>query len=111
MTLSAPIFTQGFQKLSSKLFTYSKDPSGFGGSFVIERSTLDANSGLKAVNCAVGFIMISEKTKLEAEFRLTHIEYDHEGDILFWLFAPTFRSYNQSGGSNLQHVNVKVFNT
>ena len=100
--------------ISSKEFTYTPDASGFGGVFTIERSTLDSLGGLKQIygtTGAVGFIMISAKTGLEAEFRLTSLATDRDGDVISWTLSPTFSSYNQPGGRQLQHVTVKVFNT
>lgn len=101
-------------KILSSNFTYTADPSGFGGVFSIERSTLDAIGGLKQIygtTGAIGFIMISAKTGLEAEFRLTSITTDPDGDITCWKLSPTFSSYNQPGGRHLQHVAVHVYNT
>jgi hypothetical protein len=101
-------------KISSKAFTYTPDPSGLGGCFSIERSTLDSLGGLQQIygtTGAVGFIMISAKTGLEAEFRLTSLTTDRDGDITCWKLSPTFSSYNQPGGRHLQHVAVHVYNT
>lgn len=101
-------------KISSKLFTYTPDASGFGGVFTIERSMLDHNGGLQQIygtTGAIGFIMVSAKTGLEAEFRLTGLETTTEGEPTCWILSPTFSSYNQPGGRQLQHVSVRVYNT
>jgi hypothetical protein len=101
-------------KILSSNFTYVKDPSGFGGVFTIERSTLDSLGGLQQIygqTGSIGFIMISAKTGLEAEFRLTSLTTDRDGDVTCWKLSPTFSSYNQAGGRQLQHVAVHVYNT
>ena len=101
-------------KISSKAFTYTKDESGFGGTFVIERSTLDGLGGLQQIYSttgAVGFIMVSEKTSTEAEFRLTKVRTDRDGDVVAWILCPTFSSYNKPGCRELQYVEVHVLNT
>lgn len=101
-------------KILSSYFTYTPDPSGFGGVFSIERSTLDALGGLQQIygqTGSIGFIMISAKTGLEAEFRLTSLTTDRDGDVTCWKLSPTFSSYNQPGGRQLQHVAVHVYNT
>ena len=101
-------------KISSQAFTFTRDESGLGGVFSIERSTLDSLGGLKQVyetTGAIGFIMISARTGKEAEFRLTKVETDREGDVVAWILNPTFSSYNQPGCRDLQWVEVKVWNT
>lgn len=101
-------------KIDSSNFTYTPFKDTIGGSFVIERSTLDALGGLKQIcgqTGAVGFIMISARTGNEAEFRLTKIKTDRDGDVTVWILSPTFSSYNQPGCRHLQHVEVHVLNT
>jgi len=101
-------------RIETSAFTYVPDESNFGGVFVIERSTLDMLGGLKQIygtTGAIGFILVSKKTGLQAEFRLTGVETDREGDVTCWILRPTFSSYNKPGCSRLQWVSVKVFNT
>ena len=101
-------------KISTKNFTYVKDASGLGGVFVIERSTLDSLGGLNSVPgspMAIGFILVSQWTDMEAQFRLTNVEVDADGDVTKWVLTPTFSAYNQPGCRHLQWIKVHVFNT
>ena len=102
-------------RISSKVFTYVRDASGFGGVFTIERSTLDHLGGLSRLyddsSAAIGFVMLSQRTGREATFALTSIETDRDGDVRCWILNPTFSSYNQPGCHDLQHVTVRVYNT
>jgi hypothetical protein len=101
--------------ISTRAFTYVKDESGFGGVFTIERSTLDHLGGLSRLyddnSAAVGFVLHSAKSGLNATFALTSIETDRDGDVRCWILSPTFSSYNKPGCRHLQHVTVRVYNT
>lgn len=102
-----------FHRISSKFFTYTQDPSGFGGVFTIEHSELDALGGLKPHaqnNATIGFTMVSARTGLTADFVLTNMLFN-DSEVIGCLLQPTFSSYNQPGGHRLKHVTVKVFNT
>jgi hypothetical protein len=101
-------------KIDSRNFTYTADASGMGGVFSIEMSTLQSLGGIKQVwndSIDAGFVMVSARTGREAIFVCTEIKLDGERDVVFWKLSPTFSSYNQAGGAQLQHVTVKVFNT
>jgi hypothetical protein len=101
--------------ISTRAFTYVKDATGFGGAFTIERSTLDHLGGLSRLyddnSAAVGFVLVSAKSGLEATFALTSIETSDEGEVRVWILSPTFSSYNKPGCRYLQHVTVRVYNT
>ena len=100
--------------ISSSHFTYTPDPSGLGGVFSIEMSTLRSLGGIGQVwddASDAGFIMVSAKTGSEAIFVCTEIKCDGQRDIIYWELSPTFSSYNAVGNRRLQHVTVKVFNT
>ncbi len=100
---------------STKNFTYVDHDSGLGGTFVIERSTLNALGGLE--RCGVGMgqlglILQSAKTGNVAEFRLDdEPELNADGDIVAWTLRPTMSSYRAPGNSSLEHVVIKVYNT
>jgi hypothetical protein len=101
-------------KYSSKNFTFVRHETGFGGVFTIEMSTLQALGGIRQVwndSADAGFVMVSDKTGVEAVFVCTKIQCDVEQDVVYWELSPTFSSYNQPGGRQLQHVTVKVYNT
>ncbi len=102
-------------KISSKAFTWVRDASGLGGVFTIERSTLNHLGDLARLyddnSCAIGFVMVSQRTGKEAVFALTEIKTDRDGDVTCWILHPTFSSYNQPGCHDLQHVKVHVYNT
>ena len=100
--------------ISSSHFTYTPDPSGLGGVFSIEMSTLRSLGGIGQIwndSSDAGFIIVSNKTSNEAIFVCTNIKCDAERDIVYWELNPTFSSYNLPGNRRLQHVTVKVFNT
>lgn len=48
---------------------------------------------------------------MKAEKHHSSIATDRDGDITCWKLSPTFSSYNQPGGRQLQHVAVHVYNT
>ena len=101
-------------KISTKNFTYVKDESGLGGVFTIERSMLDSLGGLNPVPNApgaLGFILVSQRSDMEAQCRLVNAVVNSYGEIVKWILAPTFSAYNQPGCLHLQHVAVHVFNT
>jgi len=102
-------------KYCSKNFTYVPDPTGLGGVFTIEMSTLQALGGIQQVwddSTDAGFVIVSAKTGNEAIFTWTEIKMDPtREDIVYWRLSPTFSSYNKPGCHQLQHVTVKVFNT
>lgn len=101
--------------ISSKVFTWTRDASGLGGVFTIERSTLDHVGGLQRLyddnSGAIGFVMRSTRTGRDATFALTSVETDRDGDVRCWILNPTFSSYNKPGCHDLQHVTVRVYNT
>lgn len=101
--------------ISSKAFTWTRDITGLGGVFTIERSTLDHLGGLARLyddnSAAIGFVMLSQRTGKNATFALTSIETRPDGEVTCWILNPTFSSYNKPGCSDLQHVCVRVYNT
>jgi len=103
------------QTISSRAFTFTKDSTGFGGVFTIERSTLDHLGGLQRLyddnSAAIGFVMLSAKSGKEATFALTGVETRPDGEVTCWILNPTFSSYNKPGCSELQWVSVRVYNT
>ena len=101
-------------KILSSHFTYTPDPTGLGGVFSIEMSTLRSLGGIGQVwtdSCDAGFVIVSAKTGNEAVFVFAHYRCDPQRDIVCWEFKPPLSSYNKPGNHRLQHVIVKVFNT
>lgn len=103
-----------YPKHSMKNFTWSRDETGLGGVFVIERSTLDFNGGIgpdPRLPSILGFVMTSEKTGKEVLFTLADQKFDGRGEITFWTFKPPLSMYSQPGMGETQYMEVRVYNT
>ena len=99
-------------RISSKLFTFSRNVLTGKCTFVTERSTFDAAGGLRQLyqdSCDVGFVMVSEKTGQEAVFGLSHVEMNRDSDVVYWELAPLYSTVRKNRG--LSNCTVKIFNT
>ena len=56
----------------------------------------------------IGFVLVSQKTKVSIPFYLDNIQRDAEHDIKFWEFLPCSEAVRRNPG--LEGVKVIVFN-